>query len=353
MTDSLGYSLTIIFISILMIISAAKYYLEKFHKGQLKGLNFIFNLVLALLPMFYLFSITLKWKFSLSYLPSGNGEDLTYSSFHNIWLLVTLFVTIILVIRARKDSKSKTRYLFNRLDAVDHTLFWVGVMLVGIEVFKQLEYLNLKGGLALYEWYGFPLQFCSLPILLFWLTPFIKNKTIKRALYAFIGIFMSVAGISVMIIGQSVFTNNVAISTHTMLWHGAMVALSLYVLVARNIGKSYKDFGLAIAVLAIIIVFVQIINVSFHFIGLKHPNLLYFDGFFINPWISNVNMPVLSNIRINLQNSGMHVFFVGVIFSFVYFSAFTLGGLLIFSLYNFPYIIKSSHRPKVLEQVQQ
>ncbi len=348
MSNSFGYSLTIIFISVLIITSVIKFYLEKFHPGKLKPLSFVLNLILALTPMFYLFAITLKWKFDVSYLPSGNGEDLTYSSFHISWLLVMAFFTILLMGRAKKDNENKSRFIFNQLDAVDHTLFWAGIILLGIETFKQIEYLTLKEGLDAYQWYGFPLQFCSLPIILYPITPFIKNLKIKRALYAFIGIFMTVGGLSVMIIGQSVFTNSVAISTHTMLWHGTMVALSLYILVARKIGSDFKDFWHAIAVLSFFVVVVQIVNVSFHFISLKHPSLAAFDGFFINPWLSNVNMPVLSNIRISLQHSGMHVIFVLILFSLVYLIAFVLGGIILFTLLNLPYALK-----KIKEKRQQ
>lgn len=340
MSNSFGYSLTIIFISVLIITSVIKFYLEKFHPGKLKPLSFVLNLILALTPMFYLFAITLKWKFDVSYLPSGNGEDLTYSSFHIGWLLVMAFFTILLMGRAKKDNENKSRFIFNQLDAVDHTLFWAGIMLLGIETFKQIEYLTLKDGLDAYQWYGFPLQFCSLPIILYPITPFIRNLKIKRALYAFIGIFMTVGGLSVMIIGQSIFTNSVAISTHTMLWHGTMVALSLYILVARKIGSDFKDFWKAIAVLCFFVVVVQVVNVSFHFIAMKYPALDLFDGFFINPWKSNVNMPVLSNIRIALQQSGMHFMFVLILFSLVYLIVFTLGGIILFTLLNLPYALK-------------
>ncbi len=349
MSNSLGYSLSAMFLALLISATLSKIYLNKFHQGKLKFVDFILSLVIALLPAAFLFTIGLEWKFGANYIPTSHSEDLTYSSFHIIALLITFAFTVLLVTRAKKDRESEERYMFGRFDRVDYTVFFIGIMLLGIELFKQLYYLNLNQGIENYLWYGFPLQFCSVPMFLYPLTPFIKNKKIKDAVYSFIGIFTAVGGLAVMIVGQSVFTLQVAISVHTMLWHGAMVVVSIYVLAARQIGKSFKDYFMAIAVLIGFIILAQGVNVLFHYLAINHPGMATFDGFFINPWMSNVNMPVLSNIRISMQQSGMHVALVGILFSLLYFVAFSLGGLIIFMGLRIPYLVQNTKAKKELK----
>lgn len=332
MTNSDGYRDTAIFFLLLIIAFTIKSLINHRHFGKYTKIEALLKYFMIFLPMIYLFVIDLDWSFGLKFLPSQNSADLTWSVFHIGSLVVMTIFLIILIARALIDRQSSRRYLGGRVDAVDNTIFQLGLMMFGIEIFKQLVFLNLDDGLANYQWYGFPLQFCSVPIFLYPLAPLVKNKRIKDALYSFIGIFTLVAGLSVMLVGGSVFTLNVAISIHTMLWHGTMVIVGSYVMVARRMGRSWRQYVDALFVLAILIVFVQVVNVSFHFLSFRFPGLKTFDGFFINPWLSNQNMPVLSNIRIALQDSGMHVTFVGIIFSLLYLLPFSAGGLIIFGV---------------------
>ena len=335
MTNSTGYTYTAIFFLLLIIAFVIKSLVHQRHFGKYSKLESLLKYFMIFLPMIYLFVIDLDWSFGLNFLPSQNSADLTWSVFHIGSLVVMLIFMAILLARAPIDAKSQRRYLGGRLDAVDHTIFQLGLMMVGIEIFKQLVFLNLGDGLANYQWYGLPLQFCSVPIFLYPVSPLVKNQRIKDALYSFIAIFTLVAGLSVMLVGGSVFTLNVSISIHTMLWHGTMVIVASYVMVARKLGSKWRQYVEALIVLAILVVIVQIVNVSFHFLSFKFPGLESFDGFFINPWAINQNMPVLSNIRIALQESGMHVAFVGIIFTLLYLTTFAVGGLLIFGVARF------------------
>lgn len=332
MTNSDGYRDTAIFFLLLIIAFTIKSLINHRHFGKYTKIEALLKYFMIFLPMIYLFVIDLDWSFGLKFLPSQNSADLTWSVFHIGSLVVMTIFLIILIARAPIDRQSSRRYLGGRLDAVDNTIFQLGLMMFGIEIFKQLVFLNLDDGLANYQWYGFPLQFCSVPIFLYPLAPLVKNKRIKDALYSFIGIFTLVAGLSVMLVGGSVFTLHVSISIHTMLWHGTMVIVATYVMVARKMGSKWRQYVDALLVLTILVAFVQVVNVTFHYLSFSFPGLESFDGFFINPWLSNRNIPVLSDIRIALQNSGMHVAFVGISFSLLYLAVFALGGLIIFGL---------------------
>lgn len=322
MSTDYGYALTLLFVGLIISGFVSLHFLAK-HKRS-RTLVFI---ALALIPTLYLFTIRDRLDFGLNYLPSQSSDDLTYSSFHIGAILLTTIATIYMIIQAQKDKRSTESYFFGRLSVVDFRVFLFGLLLFGIEVYKQLIFLNLAEGIAAYSWYGFPLQFCSIPLFFYPLVPFLKDGKIKQALYSFIALFTFLGGFLVVVVGGSVFTVNVAISVHTMIWHGSMVIVGLYVLVARDVVFKWRLLRGAIIVLAILVVFVQGVNSLFHYIGNDS-----FDGFFISPWQSTMNMPVLSDIRVSLQATNMPIILVGIIFSLIYFIAFAIGGSVIFTI---------------------
>lgn len=255
--------------------------------------------------------------------------------FHIAWLIIMLVTTLVGTSSVKADRNNDKRYFFGKLNKIDFTVFQFGILLLSIELYKQLVFLDLREGLAEYDWYGFPLQFCSIPLFLYPVVPFIKNEKIKEAFYAFIAIFNLIAGLSVMVLGVGVFTNEVSISVHTMIWHGSMVVVAIYLISAYKIGTKWQHFLSAVAVLFGLIVFVQLMNVLFHYIGETFPGPQDFDGFFISPWIDRRNMPVLGDIRGFMIEANFPTFVIAVLFPLIYFIVFSFGGLLVYYILHF------------------
>lgn len=347
MSNAVGYSILLFFIAMFVSAFLSKLYIKKHHK-EMEWLDNFLSWLMILLPSIFMTIIRLDWKFGTKFLPTQQSEKITWSIFHIASLVIMVAYAIFILKRANADTVSERRYLFGRLNKVENTIFQLGILLISIEVFKQLVYLQLEDGIKNYLWYGFPLQFCSTPLFVYPLAPLFKNKKIKDALFSFIGIFTLIGGLAVMIVGTSVFTLEVAISVHTMIWHGTMVVVGLYTIATQKIGTKWTQYRDALIVLVIFILIAQGFNVLFHNLSADHPQMAFFDGFFINPWVSNVNMPVLSNIRISLQNSGLHIALVGIFFSLIYLASFALGGLLVFLLCKL-FFIKHKTKSQNLE----
>jgi len=335
MSNLVGYSIVALFVIVMGLLLLLKVYLQTYHPGKYWYIERPIKYLMILGPMFFLFAIGERWHFGENFLPSQNPDDLAWGPFHLGWLFAMVIAIIVVSSGVKADKANTKRYVFGQLNKIDFTVFQFGVLLFGIELYKQLIFLNLYEGLANYHWYGFPLQFCSIPIFLYPLTPFIKNEKIKEAIYSFISIFNLIGGLAVMILATGVYTLQVSISIHTMIWHGVMVVVAFYLINAYKIGTKWRHYLGAVTVLFCLIVLAQLTNVLFHYIGMKFPGPGDFDGFFISPWIDRRNMPILGDIRANMIAGGVPTLIIALVFPHIYFVIFSLTGLLIYYLFHF------------------
>ncbi|OQC10843.1 MAG: hypothetical protein BWX74_00431 [Tenericutes bacterium ADurb.Bin087] len=335
MSNLVGYGLIAGFVLVIGIMLLLKIYLQTYHQGKFWYIERPLKYLMILAPMFFMFAIGERWKFGENFLPSGNPDDLAWGPFHLAWLAVMIVAIIVVSSGVKADQENTKRYMFGRLNKIDFTVFQLGILLLSIEFYKQMIFLELYKGLNHYHWYGFPLQFCSIPLFLYPIVPFVKNKKIKEAFYSFIAIFNLIGGLSVMILATGVFTTYVSISIHTMMWHGTMVVVAIYLINAYKIGTKWRHYLGAVTVLFILMVIAQLTNVLFHYIGTKFPGPGDFDGFFISPWISRRNMPILGDIRVAMQEGGLPIAIIAIVFPYIYFVVFGLTGLLIYYLLHF------------------
>lgn len=325
---TLGYVL--VFIGALFL----RRLLLKKDEKRYRLLIIIFEWFNVFLPTALLFTLGDQWFFSDAYLPSQLPQDLIFSTFHLLMIGLTLLGVIIYLKRAHKDLKSEKTYFKGRLNQVDYEVLKLGVMLIGIEVYKQLIHLNLINGLSNYNWNGFPLQFCSLPLYLYVIVPFIKNKKIKESFYYYFALYSLMGGLSVTLTGIGVFNLDVSVSLHTMIWHGTMVITGLYLGIITKFGQNYHQYFKASYIYLGSVVFIQIVNTIFHFISLKHPSVMSFDGFYISPWGSDMSVPYLSALRFKLNEVGTSNILTGLVITISYVMALSLGAFLVFLLYQ-------------------
>lgn len=335
MSANAGWTITLVYLILAILIVITKLILRYPLKNKWETLQNTLLLVLALLPASFMFLIGDRWNFDPSYLPTNNPVvDLTYSSFHIffiIWMIV-LAIVFVFIAKSHREDQSKT-YFKGRMNKVDFTIFRIGLFLLSIELYKQLIFAGLWHGIDNYQWYAFPLQFCSVPIFFFLIAPWLKNQKLKSATYEFIGLFVTLAGLLVMIVGGDVFVANVSISVHTMLWHSMMVVAGVYLIAAKRIGTDYKQLIRASVFLVGLIIFVQIVNIHFHFMGAYIENgPSNFSGFFISPWESGYRLPVLGLWQKALYESPMPLAISAFLFSLIYFLAFTVGASLVYGL---------------------
>ncbi len=143
-----------------------------------------------------------------------------WGTFHLSWLAVMIAIMLLLFIYSNQLSKNQ--------NIVNNLTFGIGCFLLLLELFKQILcslHFSENGVYWDYPWQIFPFQLCSTPIFVCLLLPFLREGPLHRALCCFLGCYGLLAGFSVMLRAQTVFSQSIFMNIHTMLWHISLVVL--------------------------------------------------------------------------------------------------------------------------------
>ncbi|MGN1200775.1 MAG: hypothetical protein ACI4R8_00725 [Candidatus Caccovivens sp.] len=163
-----------------------------------------------------------NWKWN------GIGPGM-YSWFHIIWLVICIALCVLLGIYGKKNKNSST---------VDKVILILDIILIISEIIKQLVY-----HIGYYHYLRIdvlPYSFCSVPMYFALAGSLIKNEKVKGACYKFIAFYGIVGGVGAMLYPISLQTDLVYISLQTMLWHTILTAMSVYLIVVKGYGTSFK-----------------------------------------------------------------------------------------------------------------
>lgn len=217
----------------------------------------------------------------------------SYGPFHLVALALTIALAIVLGIFGSKLNKDEDK----NKKVTRLVVFIFGLVLFTIEVYKQV-FFTLDA--THYQWYAFPYQFCSVPMYACLISFFIKNDKVRGAIYRFIGLFGFVAGTAVMLYPGDVFISYVTICIHTMIWHGSLLALGVFIMTSQGIGKNYlKDVVPGMIVFCCFLTLALVMDVSFYHLLFKEGKPFYdqtFNMFFLSPYF-NCTLPILSIIQ--------------------------------------------------------
>ncbi len=135
-----------------------------------------------------------------------------FGIFHVAFLLLTLIGTLISLRLVDYHDDKVLYFLF---------VFSFIIMAIG-EVYKQVI-LTFVNGEGTYEWYSFPLQFCSSPLYVYFLALILKKGRIYDGLAVFSGGYCTFGGLLVLLVPSSVFGRNIGVNVQSMLHHSLMV----------------------------------------------------------------------------------------------------------------------------------
>lgn len=145
-----------------------------------------------------------------------------YGWFHILFLALTVCGTVFLILRYRNASDKTVR----------HMLLTIWIVMVALELYKQLvgAYDDVVYGFPVwsYYWPWFPFQFCSTPLYSLPFIIFLPDSWWRRAFSTFFAGFSLFAGLAVMLYPNNVFSSVIGINVQTMVHHGAMVAVGIF-----------------------------------------------------------------------------------------------------------------------------
>lgn len=214
-------------------------------------------------------------------------EPPMYGWFHLFFFALPIVAAIVLW-KIRKDPDE--RFMRKLL------LFVSGIVLL-FEIYKQINHSFTYDGQSItydYQWYIFPFQFCSTPMYIGFLAGFAKKGKFHDALCAYLATFSMFAGLCVMFYPPQVFVDTIGINIQSMICHGAMIMMSIYLFCTGYVKAEHKTILKAIPVFAVCVGIAMIMNEIAHSSGLLERET--FNMFFISPYCEP-SLPVYSSVQ--------------------------------------------------------
>lgn len=252
-----------------------------------------------------------------------------YGAFHIFFVLLSGFVCFLLC-RFFKNPSEKT---------VKKILLAYSIICIWLEIFKQIAFtFGVKNEIIIadYQWYAFPFQFCSTPMFVALLAALIPSKRFYRASLAYLSTFGFIAGVLVMAIPHSVFTDIIGVNIQTMVHHGSQITIGLFLLIRcraiENLSSTLGGITIFLGAISIAL----ILNFTvIHFI----PKGEIFNMFFVSPYFDST-LPIYNKIQDQVPYP---------IFLFLYIFPFVTGA---FGMHAFIYslprlIIASKQKDKI------
>jgi len=166
---------------------------------------------------------------------------------------------------------------------VRRLLTFTGIVVVILEVYKQINFTFSYDGTKVsadYQWYAFPFQFCSTPMFINILAGLIRNRKIHNALSAYLATFALFAGFAVMFYPATVFIPTIGINVQTMICHGSMITVGIYLLGTGYVKAEHRTILKAIPVFCICVGLAVIMNEVAYYSGLLETD--NFNMFYIS-----------------------------------------------------------------------
>ncbi len=183
---------------------------------------------------------------------------------------------------------------------VKKVLLITALVVMAFELYKQIvfSFTYFEGKVRFnYAWRFFPFQFCSTPMYAGLIAGITKNKKLHTTLCAFLASYSFAAGLGVMLFPQEVFTNIIGVNIQTMVCHGSMITVGIFLLFTGYVPANKKTFLRAVPVFLLVVFLAATLNELVFKSGVLHGQT--FNMFFISPYFK-ASLPVYSDIQQNL-----------------------------------------------------
>ena len=214
-------------------------------------------------------------------------EPTMFGWFHLLFIALTILATVFLC-KKFKNADEKT---------VRKIMLITSLVSIVLEIYKQFNYTFSYDNAVVtadYQWYAFPFQFCSTPMYIGLLAALIKNKKIHTALCNYLATFSIFAGICVMAYPPQVFIGTIGINIQTMICHGSMIVLGVYLLYINYAKREHKTIISAAAVFSVCVIVAIILNELANITGLLARET--FNMFYFSPYCEP-SLPVYSLVQ--------------------------------------------------------
>lgn len=224
----------------------------------------------------------------IEFLDTSMPTPQIFGWFHILSFVLMVIITVLLCRFYKPDTDGRRARRVILITAIIVTL---------LEIYKQINYtFSVNGGVisADYQWYAFPFQFCSTPMYVGLLTAVFKKGRVHNCLAAYLATFALFAGGSVMIYAGDVFISTIGINVQTMVCHGSMIVVGVYLLYTGYVKLEHKTILKALPVFSAAVAIACVLNEIAYLSGLLSTE--NFNMFFVSPH-QPPHLPVYSLIQ--------------------------------------------------------
>lgn len=210
-----------------------------------------------------------------------------YGAFHLTFFVLAIALGILLCIIFKNPSTKTVR----------RVILVTTLTVIAFEIYKQLNYTFSYDGTAIsanYQWYAFPFQFCSTPMYVGLMAALFNKGKVHDSMCAFLATFATFAGLGVMFYPATVFIDTIGINIQTMICHGTMISIGIFLLGSGYVRSNYKTLLKAVPVFCSFVLIAAILNEIAHLSGLLETHT--FNMFFISPYCEP-SLPVYSLVQ--------------------------------------------------------
>ena len=213
------------------------------------------------------------WQAVLAFLDSSMETPPAFGWFHILWLALTFLVLIPLLRFPKQQDGAHIR----------RVMLFTALTVIAFEIYKQINFsFSYEDGVVFdYPWYAFPFQFCSTPMYIGLLAGLTKKGKIHESLCAYLATYSLFAGLAVMIYPNDVFIETIGINIQTMICHGSMITIAIYLFATGYVKLQHKTILKAIPVFAVTVGMAAVMNEIAYQAGLLETDT--FNMFYISP----------------------------------------------------------------------
>lgn len=171
----------------------------------------------------------------LNLLRTPSDVPKAWETYHILCIITAIVMAVVLVKLFANCSDATARVLT--------FAFWL--IMAALELLKQFSSsASVAGGEIVfsYNWQNIPFQFCSTPLYILPLVFILKDGKVRDAAIMFLISFSTVAGITVFLTPETVYSTSAFLNVQTMVHHGIQIFFGIYLAFRYRRKMTLKNF---------------------------------------------------------------------------------------------------------------
>lgn len=253
------------------------------------------------------------WKRLLEILDTQMPCPTAFGWFHCLFIGLSIAAGVFMCIWLKDTKKYAPR-----------VILFTSILVLVLEIYKMINFGFSYEEEIVYSfpWGSFPFQFCSTPMYVGLLAGLIRRGRVYDSLCAYLATYATFAGLCVMVHPGDVFIGTVGINIQTMICHGSMLTIGIYLLGTGYVKAEHKTIVKALPVFCAAVVIAMGLNEWAFRSGLLEEH--YFNMFYFSPH-ADPHLPLYSDVQ-NVLGVANPLSFI------IYVAVFTLAAYLVLLL---------------------